>query len=283
MVMDVPQTDASSPLSTLAEQQLLWATRRDINVDRRLHASSVEANLFAPLHPETERDFAAGQGDELSTPGQPGKLASLISSAALAVNVFDPWRGSLAEPLCRALGIDTRYRVNQFEAIHPTGLRGTPPHLDVELKAQDLPALAIESKFTEPYRAVSNRFRPSYFSSETMWRSLPSSLRVARSLAEDESEFGSLHVAQLIKHALGLTKSYGSDGFVLMYLWYRVRGLHGDRHQLEVERFSELIGDDFVFRSMTYQELLGSIEDGPEDWLEYVRSRYLPEGGFDLG
>jgi hypothetical protein len=60
-----------------------------------------------------------------------------------------------------------------------------------------------------------------------------------------------------------------------MYLWYRAPGPHGDRHQYEVERFSALIGADFVFRSLTYQELLSSMGDGPDGWLEYVSARYL--------
>jgi hypothetical protein len=114
-----------SVLTSITQDQLSWAKRKGIDVDARLRTLSIDANLFAPLHPETEKDFALGQGDELGTPDDPGKLASLISSAALAVNVFDAWRDRSAEPLCRALGLDTRYRVDQFEAIHPTGLYGT--------------------------------------------------------------------------------------------------------------------------------------------------------------
>lgn len=275
--MDTNSAEALAALADITERQLEWASKAEITVDSRLRTSSVDANLFAPIHPDTEKDFALGQGDELGTPNKPGKLASLISSAALAVNVFDAWRGRPAIPLCDVLGLNTQYRVHQFEAIHPTGLRGTPPHLDVELKAPHLPVVAIESKFTEPYRAVTNNFRPSYFSSRGIWEDLSRTRLLAVNIADRASEFVSLHVAQLIKHALGLTRSHGQDGFVLIYLWYRAPGPHGTRHQLEVERFWEQIGDDFSFRSLTYQELLGSVDDGPERWLEYVSGRYLLE------
>ena len=75
----------------------------NLDVDSRLRTSSVDMNLFTPLHRDTEKEFALGQGNELGTPDQPGKLASLISSAGLAVNVFDAWRGLSAAPLCQAI------------------------------------------------------------------------------------------------------------------------------------------------------------------------------------
>ncbi len=269
------EADRSEALRWITVSQLKWASEGGIEVDGSGRAVSVEANLFQPLNLETRREFEAGKGDELGVSGQPGKMASLISSSALAVNVFDPWRGQDATPLCMALGVARDYRVGGFEATYPTGLRGTDPHLDVKLLAPGEPVLAIESKFTEPYRRVTNSFRPSYFSRDAIWAGMPASRSLAQKIADDTIVFHSLHAAQLLKHAIGLNHTLGQGRFVLMYLWYQAPGRHGKLHTAETQRFADIVAYDFDFRSMTCQELLETVDDGPGGWIEYLRRRYL--------
>src|SRR4051812_37493676 len=76
--------------------------------------------------------------------------ASLLSSSALAVNFFGPFEQDAARrpALARAMDLDGDILDLQFERKCPTGMSGTPPHLDVVL---DLGArvLGLESKFTE--------------------------------------------------------------------------------------------------------------------------------------
>src|SRR5260370_2533040 len=83
-------------------------------------------------------DLGSGAGCELD-----GKLRAAHSSAALAVNTFGPWREDASSLQVGEMG----FRRIRFEATCPTGLRGTPPHLDL-LADGDLP-VAIESKCTE--------------------------------------------------------------------------------------------------------------------------------------
>ena len=183
------ETDRSSALRWITQSQLDWARAMGLEVADGNRASSIEANLFRPLHPETLKEFEVGKGDELGSVGRPGKMASLISSSALAVNVFDVWRGNSCAALCEALGVEPAYSVAGFEATYPTGLRGTDPHLDIELSAAGWPVVAVESKFTEPYRSVTNSFRPSYFSSDRTWAGLSASRSLAERIADNEITF----------------------------------------------------------------------------------------------
>jgi hypothetical protein len=266
---------APTAYSSILQGQRAWAAARAISVDRRAYTAALEDNLCQPLHPLTRAEFAAGKGEELGRDGVPGKMQSLISSSALACNIFDPWRDQGVGALGRALRIGPSYQVGRFEATHPTGLLGTPPHLDVELNAPGKPVVGIESKFTEPYRKVKNAFRSSYFEAAAVWTQMPRALDLAGRVVDTSESFQHLHVAQLIKHALGLMRSYGSGGFTLYYIWYRPNGPEGDRHADEIDRFQGLIEGEFDFRHRSYQELLLSLNDGPLGWLEYVRGRYL--------
>jgi hypothetical protein len=228
------------------------------------------------MNPETRSEFESGDGGELGTESKPGSMHSLISSSALCCNVFDAWRGRPVGDLGAALGIDRSYEVWRFESKHPTGLLGKDPNLDVELHAPGWKPIAIESKFVETYRQARNAFKPSYFSEAASWSGLESWRRVAEEIDRGHLFFNSLHAAQLIKHVLGLARSYGPDAFALLYLWYRVPGPAGDAHQAELDRFQETIGDAVDFRTATYPDVFSRITDGLPGWIEYVRRRYSP-------
>ena len=263
-------------LRLIRESQRAWAEERSIPFDSKDQTTSLDRNLFQPLHPKTRDDFEKGRGAELGSMGLPGKMWSLISSSALACNVFDSWRDRPLDELARALGLDDTYRISRFEATHRTGFGGIPPHLDIELASEMGPVVAVESKFTEPYRPVTNGFRPSYFANPKPWRHLPKSLEIARALVVGDVQFQYLHAPQLIKHALGLTLSHEPQGFDLIYLWYRIPGVDGDSTAAEFDLLQSMLGSEFALRAITYQDLLSRITIGPEGWLEYVRGRYLP-------
>ena len=204
----------------------------------------------------------------------PGSMYSLISSSALCCNMFDSWRGRPLGDLGISLGIDPAYEVHRFESKHPTGLPGKAPNLDVELQADGLKPVAIESKFVETYRPARNSFQPSYFSERASWRGLESWRRTALAIEQGQLAFTTLHAAQLIKHVLGLSRRYGPDGFVLLYLWYRIPGLAGDSHQLELDRFRNEVGGPVDLRVATYQGLFGRLVDVPSPWAIYLLNRY---------
>ena len=253
-----------------------WAEGRNLSIDRSDRVADLEDNLFQPMNPETRSEFEAGDGSELGTELKPGSMHSLISSSALCCNVFDAWRGEPLGDLATALGLDRSYSVYRFESKHPTGLLGKAPNLDMELHAPGMRPVAIESKFVETYRVARNAFKPSYFSNKAPWTGLESWRRVAVAMDQGDLTFVTLHAAQLIKHALGLSRRYGSKGFVLLYLWYRLPGLDGDAHQSELDRFHQEVGDTVDFRTASYPDVFSRPISGPPRWIDYMRHRYQP-------
>lgn len=85
------------------------------------------------------KDFGSGAGRELVK-----KLCAAHSSSALVINTFGPWR-TQPESL-RIAGI-SGFRNVRFEVTFPTGLGGTPPHLDLFADGDSI--VAVESKCTE--------------------------------------------------------------------------------------------------------------------------------------
>ncbi len=90
------------------------------------YTTSLDDNLFQPLHPDTAADLTAGDGYKLGRGGR-SKLHALHSSAALACNVFDYWRGRPLAPIAAACGADPAVTGLRFEARHPTSAGGAPP------------------------------------------------------------------------------------------------------------------------------------------------------------
>jgi len=280
-----------SARNAIIAAQRAWALRSSIEFNEHLRTLVVEDNLFQPLSEATQAEVETGAGDELGSDGVPGKLASLYSSSALVCNMFDFWRGRDARPLFAALRLKAGGSVIGFEAKHPTGLRGTPPHLDVELVDGDGVPVAVESKFTEPYGTVHNEFRPAYLERVSLWDGMPKLRAFAEECAGGTVEFQHLHAAQLVKHALGLSHSYGPDGFTLMYLWYFVDGPEGERHRAEVKQFGEMLEGEIRFATRTYQTILDTVavDADSEAWRRYLTERYVdsmeqfPAGAVDVG
>jgi len=173
-----------------------------------------------------------------------------------------------------------------FEKTHAIkGVGRTPPHLDIEF-ADSIP-LAIESKFTEPYRRTTRRPLAKtnlhkYLAHSEIWDSTPE----LRSLAQDivqqsggRTEFEYLDVPQLIKHILGLNCSYRGR-FSLLYLWYKVNSEEATQHKQELANFRDRIDGALDFRTMTCQELFSKIKRIPNvdpDYLSYLEQRYFSE------
>ena len=105
----------------------------------------MESNLLRPLSPSARGGFEKGAGSELA-----GNMRALHSSSALVANFFDYWTDREKSPLLSAMGIcpDGGESLD-FEVLFPTGLGGTPPHLDVALTFGSGFVVAIEAKFTE--------------------------------------------------------------------------------------------------------------------------------------
>ena len=134
-----------------ALQDALKASSAKVDLDEKGYTDSVSDNLLPSVAvADFEADLRQGSGDELT-----GKIRAAHSSTALAVNCFAPFRRSPSHlHLCGTEGFTSLH----FEKKCPTGLRGTPPNLDVLASRSDR-VVAIESKCTEYLSPTAARFQ----------------------------------------------------------------------------------------------------------------------------
>ena len=279
-------------------KQIEWANNRGIQLigsqlhrGRRSYARDLNENLFEPLLPDVLEAFSGGDGNELGSPGSPGKMQAVHSSSALGVNVFQYWKRmpdlsviAAACGLCRRdssaprdLTFEDKYPVNDSFAV--------PPNIDVVIHNREdskIRSLAVECKFSEAYGAhgrggIKNRY---LVECGMLWDDIPNLRKLGESISPDDNEFSHLHPAQLIKHILGLKRAFGRTGFRLLYLWYDVFGREGSRHRDEIDKFAAAAKDDGVmFHSPSYQELIcrlaGELRQEHKAYIEYLTDRYL--------
>lgn len=214
-------------------------------------------------------------------------MKALHSSSALAANFFDYWTDRDKTILMWGLGIDAdSVKPLDFEAKFPTGLGGTPPHLDVAITLDSGFVIAIECKFTEFLQRSTRgkpKFKPSYFPpSESLWTQvgLPECQRLAEELCKDPRGFQYLDSGQLLKHSLGLATRHG-DQFSLYYMYYDGVGERSNSHKQEITRFKDRVGEEVRFKVFTYQEVFRRLKESdqvdPEyqEYLDYLGTRYF--------
>ena len=244
----------------------------------------VEANLFQLLSHRARLAFERGAGSELS-----GHMRALHSSSALVVNFFDYWTDRDKAPILSALGIDSAAAHElDFEAQFPTGLGGTPPHLDLAITDSTGFVVGIEGKFTEHLKRSTkpkSNFRSSYFpESAGLWAR--EGLSACQEFAEElwgrelngrSERFEYLDPRQLLKHALGLAKQRASR-FSLYYLYYDWSGDGAEGHRGEVGHFGDRVGPEIRFKALTYQEVYGRLRQSEQivdKYLDYLAPRYF--------
>ena len=242
-------------------------------IDERGYVDDWRSNLLAGVDPDPiETDLSAGKGGELK-----GKFRAAHSSAALAVNVFGPFRdGKAAIPIPGVGDV----KIEQFERTFPTGVAGrTPPHLDIAARGEH-GVVAIESKCLEFLTPKAARFSPAYEELiqfvDTPWFS------EMQRLNADPLSYSALDAAQLIKHAFGLMNSAG-QGATLVYLFWEPDDSERHeifrRHREEIARFEEQTrSEDLRFISFSYPELWGtwkiSQRKGLIEHTDRLRRRY---------
>lgn len=269
----------SEALKKILEQQRSWADSKDIAFDEDCYTYQLEDNLFQVLSTQSINDFKSGHGNEFGGEGERGKMQALHSSSALVCNVFEYWRDSDSDGIASVCGADRGMSI-RFEKQNRTGLKGTAPHLDVEFTHPGNIPLAVESKFTEPYRKEgTSNFASSYFKKPGLWDHFPHCEQLAIEIFKGDTVFLRLDAAQLLKHVLGLMRAYPS-GFTLLYLWYKVPSREATVHEDEILLFSDRIISEVDFRHMTYQDLFGRIKRIPDVnpvYISYLEERYFQD------
>lgn len=255
-------------------KQALWK-KSGIPHDRRGYVTDPQANLVEGVTPDIIKgDYDVGSGKEWRS-----KIRAIHSSAALAANTFGRWK---TEPSRLTFAGASRFAPPKLEAKCPTGLRGTPPNLDVLLKSTDT-VIGIESKLLEPLRPTVPKFSASYARDrlplcEDAWWSL---LERVRQWPESH-----LDAAQLIKHYLGLRKQFPNGKRVLLvYLFWKplnaAKFAEYSRHAEDLDKFHRAVrtSDSVRFMSFDYLQLWDAWEKD-KNMAEHARnlkSRYCVE------
>ncbi len=247
-----------------------------LKIDSKGYVKSFRDNLVPLVRVEDfKEELRKGDGNELD-----GKFRAAHSSSALAVNSFGPFKRRIAAmKVLDAEPFDSLH----FERKCPTGLRGNAPNLDVFLEG-DSGIIGIESKLTEYLTSKSAKFSPAYEHIDddrckTAWFT-----EMLRLMKEPES-YVWLDVAQLIKHAFGLTnpQTFCGKSATLLYLYWEplntARYSEFSEHRREIEKFAKRVcGSSPSFRAMSYHELWSSWGQTAPDWLmkhlDNLKSRY---------
>jgi len=289
-------TDLNASEQIIAKQ-IEWANNTGLQLvgsagdrGRKVYTTKIADNLFKSLNEKTKKELEGGDGGELNCKaGQPAKIQALHSSSALGINLFDYWREksdlSLLFSACKLSRAGSKLSGQiQFEQKFPIdGRFQFSPNIDVLFfpsQPHKCKVFAIECKFTEAYSSRRHGgLDPKYFTNVIVWENLSKTKNLAQEISPDDSRFGYLHAAQLIKHILGLNCKFGHSRYRLLYLWYDALGEPGFRHRQEVEQFADIVRSDGVlFHAITYQELIVRLAQHREqhkDYVAYITERYL--------
>jgi hypothetical protein len=171
------------------------------------------------------------------------RLRSPQSTAALAINTFLPWQKAPEQlPLAGWTGFDAV----QFEVRCPTGLRGTPPHLDL-LALRGEVAVAVTVRCIEYLSRRKTAVAPSYDRLLAATPGLDPWRRQLDGLRHDPGRQRHLDLGALVKFALALGRTFPERPTRLLYLfWEPLNATEFSefrRHREEAAALAEAVGD----------------------------------------
>lgn len=208
------------------------------------------------------------------------RLRSPQSAAALTINSFLPWQSAPDHlPLAGWAG----FGAIQFEVRCPTGLRGTPPHLDL-LALRDEVAVAVTVRCVEYLSRRKTAVAPSYDRLLDETPGLEPWLRQLHKLRNQPTGYRHLDLGALVKHALALGRTFPERPTILLYLFWEP--LDSDqfdefqRHREELAELADVVRDARVtFVPQTFDALWRQWEERTAPaWLashvRRLRARY---------
>ena len=255
--------------------------RPEVVLDSSGYTRTIEDNLVEGVRVgDFEADLRGGGGGELeSSCGKKPKFYAVHSSSALAVNCFAPFKRCLSDLYILS---GTNYKKIKFEEKCPTGLRGTPPHLDIVVK-NNKTVIGIESKLTESLDVHMECFSSRYETERNncwcdVW------FKHMKFMQENKERYKYLNAAQLIKHAFGIRNTFPGNETKLLYLYWEPTNAgqyqNFTDHQNEINDFYEKIdGSMPSFHFMSYLDLWNKWDNNATpDWLKdhvkNLRARY---------
>jgi hypothetical protein len=199
------------------------------------------------------------------------RLRSPQPSFALAINTFLPWHEAAGQlPLAGWTGFEAA----QFEVRCPTGLRGTPPHLDF-LALRGEVAVAVTARCIEYLRQRKTAVSPSYDRLVAMTPGLaPWQLQLER-LRRAPGHHRHLDLGALVKLALALGRTFPERPTKLLYLYWEPLnaaefGEFSDHHA-ETAELADAVADARVaFEAQSFEQLW-------RDWAAREVPRWLAD------
>ncbi len=184
----------------------------------------------------------------------PDRLRHPESAAAMALNSFLVWRDRPADLWLGDRGSFTDLR---FAARCPTGVRGTPPYLD--LIAVDGERLVTVTARGPDYLAR----KPSRLARAYAEISLPEAMRgwqaLLRDLLDEPGRYRHVDAPALVKNAIGVFRTFPGHEATLHYLFWEPEpadALDFRRHRSEIAAILEQVGGAAVdLRALSFAEL----------------------------
>ncbi|MCP5455904.1 MAG: hypothetical protein H7A30_06555 [Thermotogae bacterium] len=276
-------------------KQKVWAANNNlslfgsnINSAENIYLDERKYNLFEDLYDETIAELSNGDGSELISVNGLPKINALHSSSSLAINIFQYWRKKEFYNMLKSLNYflfdNLEPKDIKFEQKFPVFKNVFPPNIDVtiytELKEEEK-IIAIESKFTEPYRKHEQKLNESYIKKYNFWKELPSLFNLSNDINSGNLRFRYLDPVQLIRHILGLKSNYKKENFILLYIFYDVFGEDSKVHHEEIKKFKDICTKDGIyFHYISYQEFIFNLNNNlsykdHKEYLDYINLRYL--------
>ncbi len=184
------------------------------------------------------------------------RLKSPHSAATLAVNSFLLWQRAPDQlPLAGWVGFDAV----QFEVRCPTGLRGTPPHLDL-LALREGVAVAVTVRCIEYLSRRKSAVAPSYDRLLAATPALGFWQPVLQELRLRPTMYRHVDVGGLVKYALALGRTFPDRKTTLLYLFWEP--LNADQfeefgsHRAELAALEAAVqGGPVAFQAKTFDAL----------------------------
>jgi hypothetical protein len=198
------------------------------------------------------------------------RLKSPQSAAALAINSFLPWRRAPDQlPLGDWVGFDAV----QFEVRCPTGLRGTPPHLDL-LALREGIAVAVTVRCIEYLSRRKSAVASSYDRLLAATPALELWQQMLQELRARPTMYRHLDLGGLVKYALALGRTFPDRATTLLYLfWEPLNAEQFDefrRHRAELAALREAVqGARVVLQAKSFEALW-------REWSERRQPAWLP-------
>lgn len=216
------------------------------------------------------------------------RLRQPDSGIALAVNSFFHWR---ARPHLLPIAGDTGFTDLRFDARCPTGVRGTPPHLDL-IAARGNRLVAVTSRGCDYLARRQTKLAAAYD-----LVNLPAELkpwgRLLDVAKEDLGRFQHLDPGILMKFALGLGRTFTGHSLKLVYLYSEPSDAEQFtafvRHREELQFVKDVVANSAVtFHPISAQNLWHDWYQAFDDpqlrgFVAQLRHRYNVALGPQLG